>query len=119
MGENRIVGPEVAFIGSPECVQEAASLLAYCEKNFPVGESTQRQKSVTGENYTELCRIGECLSAAGAREHAQDHFDRYSKGRKGTLYWRIVPEIAFTPKKAKYGYYMRLLISDKPRVGDA
>jgi hypothetical protein len=118
MAKVRLVGPEnVQF--TAECSQQAAILQAYCEAKRKVGESTNGPLSVTNQKYTELCRIGEYRTASGAREQAQDDFDRYAEGRKGTLYWRVVPEIAFMPRREKYGYYMRLLISDKPVIANA
>jgi len=116
MPKVKIIGPELA-IKTSGCDQEAVSLRSYCEARFPVGEPTSQQKSVTGENYTEFFQIGEYLTPASAREHAQEHFDRYCAGRKGKLYWRIAPEIGMNPRKVRYGYYMRLLISDKPVIG--
>jgi hypothetical protein len=108
----------VAIKTTPECITEAAKLLAYCEKNFPVGErSTVSRLSVTGETFTQIgieWKDG-CLSAGSAREKAQDRFDKYAAGKSGALYWRSTPEIAFDSLRKKYAYYMRLLISDKPR----
>ena len=102
-----------------ECAHEAVILRAYCESKFPVGPSTQKWQSVTGESYTELYASypGGFDSAEIARLAAQSHFDGYSSGKLGTLYWRIVPEIALSVPKNKYAYYLRLLISDKPRKG--
>lgn len=102
-------------IYTPETAHEAVILRAYCESRFPVGRSTTGPKSVTGENYVQFCRT-DCLSAEGAREHAQGEFDLYSEDRKGVLYWRIVPEMNVHSRTGKYGYYMRLLISDKPVI---
>ena len=99
---------------TPECAQAAIELRAYCETNFTIGESTSCRKSVTGESYRELCTTG-FLTLAGALEQAKLHFDEYARNRSGTLYWRIVPEFAYIQRPNTYGYYMRLLISVKPR----
>jgi hypothetical protein len=103
---------------TPECLQEAMALKTYCESKFSVGPSTLTWQSVTGEPYTELCvpYPSGLNSAAETRVAAQDHFDRYSANRHGVLYWRISPEIAFSVKRQRYSYYLRLLISDKPRI---
>lgn len=110
------------------CEAEAKRLRAYCEARFPVGamtpsslletstrHTTKPWLSPTGEEFTELCqhwREGH-PSAQAACEAAQHHFDQYAEGRTGTLYWRTVPEIAYSASHRKYGYYLRLLISNK------
>jgi hypothetical protein len=101
-----------------ECAHEAVILTAYCEARFPVGPSTFERLSVTGETYTELCIPFSpgWPSAEAARIAAQEHFNSYAEGRKGTLYWRVPPEIAVAKGHA---YYMRLLISDKPQLQKA
>ena len=87
--------------------------------------STVTFRSKTGEAYTEF-PPGHFLgmedgnrfaTAEAARLAAQSHFDDYARDKKGTLYWRIVPEIALQSRSHEYGYYMRLLISDKPVIG--
>ncbi len=100
---------------TPECCREADILRAYCESKFPIGESTERYLSVTGQPYSQFC-LGGYWDAEAARLGAQGCFDEYATGKSGTLYWRIVPEIAYGPRNATYAFYMRLLISDKPRV---
>lgn len=102
---------------TPESCHEAGILRAYCEGKFPVGPSTAMWQSVTGEPYIELCLAypSGFDTAEAARIEAQSHFDRYAEGKSGTLYWRIAPEIAFSVPRGKFAYYMRLLISDKPR----
>ena len=71
----------------------------------------------TGQKHTELALPwAEGLdSADAARIAAQEHFDQYAKGKTGALYWRTLPDIGFDPGRKKFAYYMRLLISDKPR----
>ena len=112
---------------TPESCREADLLKAYCETKFPLGMSTVRALSVTGEPYTEF-PPGHFLgqeygnrfdTAEAARIAAQSHFDDYTKDKTGTLYWRVLPEIAMQPRSNKFGYYMRFLISDKPEVGHA
>lgn len=102
---------------TPESCHEAVVLKAYCESKFKVGPSTTRWASVTGEPYIELCVAyqGSFESAEAARIEAQSHFDRYAEGKSGTLYWRVPPEIALSTRRQRYAYYLRLLISDKPK----
>jgi hypothetical protein len=40
--------------------------------------------------------------------------DKYTSGKKGRLYWRVLPEI--NEWKGKWKFYARFLISDKPIV---
>lgn len=111
---------EQAAIVSPlvACAQEAEALKAYCETGRTIGPKSTGMFSVTHEKHTELC----CTWAdsyptpAQARGAAEDAFNKYAEGRTGTLYWRVIPEIAFDHKRRRYAYYMRLLISDKPVV---
>ena len=100
------------------CDREAVALRAYCESRFTVGEPSTRIYSVTGELHTELAHHWSdgYKTAEQARLAAQDHFNKYAQDRSGTLYWRVPPELAFDPKRRKFAYYMRLLISDKPKV---
>lgn len=103
---------------TPECCREADILLAYCESRFPVGDPTTGPHAVTGERYTELTKLpysAGYLTVEAARIAAQEAFDAYAKDKSGTLYWRIKPEIAMSRRHQSYAYYMRLLISDKPR----
>lgn len=102
---------------SSECDRQAALVRAYCESRFPVGEPTYRRRSVTGEPYTELCALWpDGLGTIDqARKSAESAFQKYAEGKSGTLYWRIPPEIAWGAKRQRFAYYMRLLISDKPR----
>ena len=72
----------------------------------------------TGEPFTVL-QDGGYATRKDAKAGAKTAFDEYAKDHTGTLYWRIVPEIAYLPAKKRYGYYMRLLISDKRVVTDA
>jgi hypothetical protein len=99
------------------CRAESVKLVAYCESKFPVGEGSGKRLSVTGEEHVELALPwAEGLdSAEAARLAAQEHFDQFSKDKSGTLYWRSVADIGFSPHRQKYAYFMRLLISDKPR----
>jgi hypothetical protein len=99
---------------TPESCQEAASLRSYCEGKFPVGAQTFTHKSITGQSYSQFS-IGGYLTAEEARVGAQECFDKYADGKSGTLYWRVAPEIAYHPRHKAYAFYMRLLISDKPR----
>lgn len=101
-----------------ECQEEADKLRAYCESKFPLGPSANSRYSVTGETFTELCIPWSdgLASAADARIAAQDHFDRHASGKAGTLYWRIVPEIARDKSGYRFAYYLRLLISSKPHA---
>ena len=102
-----------------ECAHEAVILRAYCESRFAVGESTKTWRSITGENYKELTArpfSDGFESPEAARVAAQQSFDDYSKDKSGIIYWRLTPEIALSTRRQKYSYYMRLLISDKPRI---
>ena len=99
---------------TPECCKEAANLKAYCEAKFQVGAPTSGPLSVTGQPYKQFC-IGRYPTATAARIGAEGCFDEYSGGKSGTLYWRIEPEIAYSRHTDDYAFYMRLLISGKPR----
>lgn len=98
-----------------ECAHEAIILMAYCESRWPVGPSTYRRLSVTGEEYTVLADSG-YPSIEMARLGAQAAFDAYALGKTGVLYWRIVPELIFSDRNKCAAFYMRLLISDKSRT---
>jgi hypothetical protein len=109
-------------ISHDECDREEIALREYCESRFPVGESTTTYLSVTGEEYIQLTPAMNSYptSPLDARNAAQSAFDTYAADKSGTLYWRIRPEIAgrllHKPERVIYIYYMRLLISDKPRI---
>jgi hypothetical protein len=109
--------PEALLMfSSAECSRHADLVRAYCESRFPVGPHAERMRSVTGETFTELCIAWPSGFATieQAAEAAMAAFRKYAEGKSGTLYWRIVPEIAYGAKQKKFAYYMRLLISDKP-----
>lgn|ERR1700749_715945 len=101
---------------TPESVREADILKAYCESCFPVGDPSFSYKSA--ESYRELHSVTKdrYSSAVIAREAARAHFNEYAKGKSGTLYWRVPPEIVYNSRKCGFVYYMRLLISNKPKV---
>lgn len=106
---------------STECNRQAEVVRSYCESRFPLGERSNRMRSVTGETFTELCvswpeGFGTIDQAA---EAAMAAFQKYAEGKSGTLYWRVPPEIAWGAKQKKFAYYMRLLISDKPRIEES
>lgn len=109
--------PMLNFSG-PACDREAARVRSYCEGRFPVGPSSERRRSITGETFTELCVSWHdgfaTIELAG--EAAMASFQKHANGKSGTLYWRVPPEIAWGSKQKKFAYYMRLLISDKPRI---
>lgn len=101
-----------------ECDEEATALREYCEAKFPVGPSTDRRTSVTGEPYVELALSWSdgYPTPTIARQAAITVFNQYAEGKEGTLYWRVPPEIAYGEKQQKFAYYMRLLISSKPPI---
>ena len=109
--------PLVNF-SSVECHRQAAVVRSYCEGRFPVGPHADRMRSVTGETFTELTHAWPSGfgSIEETAEAAMAAFQKYAEGKSGTLYWRIPPEIAYGAKQKKFAYYMRLLISDKPKV---
>lgn len=98
-----------------ECDEETKALREYCEARFPVGLSTQRRLSITGEPYVELAHEWSAgyPTPAVARQAAIAVFNQYAEGKEGALYWRVPPEIAYGEKQQKFAYYMRLLISSK------
>jgi len=65
----------------------------------------------TGDHYvvleTALFQSEEAALDAGMRL-----FSEYASGKKGTLYWRVRPELA--QRHRVYKVYMRLVITDKP-----
>ena len=115
---------------------EASDLIAAIEARFPVGESTDGRLSVTGEAYVSIGEPSGALVSAipgtvdegQARELAFDEetayfsalssFRDYAECRVGTLYWRIKPRLEWNDGRTRCAYYMRLLISDKPPIGD-
>lgn len=101
-----------------ECQRQAAIVRSYCESRFPIGPSSDRIHSITGETFTELAiawaQAFDTIDQAA--EAAMKAFQKYAEGRSGTLYWRIPPEIDYGPKQKKFAYYMRVLISDKPHA---
>lgn len=102
-----------SIVVTAECADEANALRAYCEKNFSVGKLT------AGSRATELTKLPYregYPTAEAARIAAQCAFDGYAKGKTGVLYWRTAPAIAMSTRWWQYTYYMRLLISDKPRI---
>ena len=116
------VTPETVLY-TADAAHQAAILRSYCESAFQVGESTEQYFSVTGEPYQELSVQPDITfdphttypTPEAVRVAAQEAFDKYAKDKSGTLYWRVVPEIALRARTNNYVYYMRLLISDKPR----
>ena len=91
--------------------------------NLPIVHASEiarynRMRSVTGETFTELTHAWPSGfgSIEETAEAAMAAFQKYAEGKSGTLYWRIPPEIAYGAKQKKFAYYMRLLISDKPKV---
>lgn len=105
-----------------DCRREEKILREYCESRFPVGDPTSSHEAVTGENYREFGTRGSAgfLSPELARLDLQAIFDNYAASRTGTLYWRVPPEIEgrllHRPDRWVCIHYMRLLISDKPRI---
>lgn len=112
-------------------------LTSFIESRFPVGESTRSYLSVTGEPYVvvghqpdHIPTIPGVVDEGFPREVAFDEetacmsarsaFEAYAEGRRGVLYWRTKPSFEWDPSKKKRGQcclvYMRLLISDKPRI---
>lgn len=107
---------------TPESCHEAVILRAYCESRWPIGPESHRRLSVTGEEHVALSPYPPQSgfdSPESARLAAQAHFDRYAAGKFGTLYWRVVPEIALSAGRQIYVYYLRLLISNKPQIQKA
>jgi hypothetical protein len=108
---------------------DTAKLRMYCEKRFPVGVPTNHARSVTGEEYVvigdevhhdELSRPGIIREGKERRlsfdqseavQIARASFDLYAKDKRGTLYWRISPQLEECA--GEYAVYMRCLISDK------
>ncbi len=107
----------MAILCTADCSREAEAVRVYCESLFPVGPPSSRMHSATGERFTQLTiswsdGFGTLDEASAGAKAA---FKGYAEGKSGTLYWRVVPEIAKDQNRRKFAYYMRLLISDKPR----
>jgi len=105
------------------CAEPAKDLQDYCESKIAIGEPTATGFSVTGEPYDVLSMLG-AASRDAALEAAKREFDRYlaAADPDSKLYWRIIPEIgenSYSSKRASWGFYMRLLISDKPPIKEA
>ena len=102
------------------CAEPAKDLQDYCESKIAIGGPTAVGLSVTGEPYDILLMTG-AASREAALEAAKREFDRYLADAtpNSKLYWRIPPEIgenSSNSERASWGFYMRLLISDKPPV---
>jgi len=97
--------------------EKAKDLQDYCESQIAVGPSTDMALSVTGEEYTVLSMTG-APDRESAVDAAKKTFDAYLAGSRpnSKLYWRVTPEIGEekTSRRHLWGFYMRLLISDKP-----
>src|SRR5882724_5411491 len=97
-------------------------LRAECEQDFAIGPKTAGPVDFTIGTvpYPEVTPTGEAFKQLGSPpvkvtqtdeatyEQALAAFRDYARDRKGTLYWRIYPEIE------RGRFYMRLLISDRP-----
>lgn len=107
-----------------------AALIDWIERQFPVGQSTDTARSVTGEPYVVIgaqadgmAVIPGTVDEGEARELAFDEetaclmaahcFRDYAEGRKGTLYWRNKPVLDQDEKSDRCVVYMRCLISDR------
>lgn len=122
-----------------DAAQALIDLVAYIEGRFPnVVDMTNEasatqfvsvwkpQYAPTGETYVEFTphrtpefalradyKSPEAVIAAG-----KEQFDIYAADKSGSLYWRIKPEVDSFRAGKNAGcwlFYMRLLISDKPR----
>jgi hypothetical protein len=104
-----------------EAAQALVELGSHIASRFPDAsiydyDPTDLRHSPTGERYTEITQKN-FATIAGCIRAARDAFDAYAEGKSGTLYYRVMPELA--GKSEYYGpwaFYMRLLISDKPVV---
>lgn len=102
-------------------------------KRFPVGQSTDTSRSVTGEPYVVIgAQKNGVPKIAGTRDEGSDGewafdeetacmqaaacFETYADGRSGVLYWRTEPILE--SEKNRCVVYMRCLISDKPALGN-
>lgn len=100
---------------------------------YPVGEPTDRSRSVTGEPYVvigsqrhgnpdvpgtvnEGCSFEHAFDEEMACMQAAECFEKYAEDRNGVLYWREGPELEWIDKGTPYArckVYMRCLISAK------
>jgi hypothetical protein len=96
---------------------KAKDLQDYCEAQIAVGPPTTMAISVTGEEYHVLSMTG-APDRDSAVEAAKRSFDAYLANSRpnSKLYWRVTPEIGeeVSKRRSLWGFYMRLLISDKP-----
>ena len=80
------------------------------DAGLKIGEPTSRSYSVTGEPYEALTDCGivhegqlsayvEGGTEADAWARYEDLFRRYLANKRGSLYWRTEPEIAFNPAR--------------------
>jgi hypothetical protein len=123
LGCTLMTEPTLAPIMKEECDRQAVALRDYCESKFHVGQSSTGRYSVTGEEHIKLGCRGQDGFETPQEAHisAKSEFDKYTDGKTGTLYWRIYPEISgwLLPGRERrrvYAYYLRFLISDKPKV---
>lgn len=94
----------------------------YVERRFAVGGVGDRGIAPTGEPYVQFgphlieegCDVPFFPSLEATMVAARSYFDAYSRDRSGSVYWRILPEVACYPEG--WRFYMRLLISDKPQL---
>lgn len=110
-------------------MRTVAELTSWIEDQFPVGASTGTPRSVTGEPYVVIGAqypgmpvIPGTVDEGQIRELAFDEetacyqarvcFSAYAQDRRGTLYWRVKPQLEFYGRRC--ALYMRCLISDKP-----
>jgi hypothetical protein len=91
---------------------EWPELRAYIENGREVGEPTSSALSVTDEEYHEFWAGGPTKESVHNAMGAA--FCTYAYERPGKLYWRITPEIE--NDGGRWRSYMRLLVSDKPKV---
>ena len=117
-----------------ENLQKAQTIF---ESRYPRGPNGDNRISATGEEYVECCSGGvkgefETTPMVGTTPKAAIEawvygIEKYAKDKRGTLYWRIVPEIDFYDYEYASGFppsrywkvYSRLLISDLPRIRPA
>ena len=88
-------------------------LRAACEEGYAVGPMGNGPTAPTGERYRELVNpaMKGVASEQEVYELALATFRKHVAGKTGTIYWRVVPEIARDNKGWKF--YMRVLVSDK------
>jgi hypothetical protein len=99
-------------------------IVTYIEMQFPVKEGQPCSVSQTGEDYTQLYSSGVAQEGSACQLYPSEKqalaaykasFDEYASSRKGTLYWRIRPELTEIPEKG-WSVYSRLLITDKDEL---